>query len=90
MGYGGTVGIVSPRRISLAGGTIAWANWCRSTARSTPGSRTGGAAAHAADFCRRCDEPVDGAAVRHLGSGEAQCVSLTDSLPTDSPAIAEN
>jgi Winged helix-turn helix len=26
--------------ISRAGGAIAWANWCRSTARSTPGSRT--------------------------------------------------
>ena len=34
-----TVGIVCPRRISRAGGAIAWANWCRSTARSTPGSR---------------------------------------------------
>src|SRR5262244_640378 len=29
-----------PRRISRAGGTIAWASWCRSTARSMPGSRT--------------------------------------------------
>src|SRR5260370_40693620 len=37
--YGRTVGIVSPRRISRAGGAIAWANWCRSTARSTPGLR---------------------------------------------------
>src|ERR1700719_4066635 len=34
MGYGRTVGIVCPRRISRAGGAIAWANWCRSTARS--------------------------------------------------------
>src|SRR6267142_7242393 len=34
------VGIVSPRRISRAGGANAWANWCRSTARNTPGSRT--------------------------------------------------
>jgi len=34
------LGIVSPRRISRAGGATAWANWCRSTARSTPGSRT--------------------------------------------------
>jgi hypothetical protein len=49
-----------------------------------------GAAVHAARFRGRCDEPVDGAAVPHLGSGEAQCVSLTDSLPTDSPAIAED
>src|SRR6266513_4970340 len=40
MGCGRTAGIVSPRRISRAGGAIAWANWCRSTARSTPGSRT--------------------------------------------------
>ena len=32
--------IVCPRRISRAGGAIAWANWCRSTDRSTPGSRT--------------------------------------------------
>src|SRR6266403_1607088 len=40
MGCGRTVGIVSPRHISRAGGAIAWANWCRSTARSTPGSRT--------------------------------------------------
>ncbi len=39
MGCGRTVGIVCPRRISRAGGAIAWANWCRSTARSTPGSR---------------------------------------------------
>ena len=39
MGCGRTVGIVSPRRISRAGGAIAWANWYRSTARSTPGSR---------------------------------------------------
>src|SRR6516165_8164625 len=39
MGCGRTVGIVSPPRISRAGGAIAWANWCRSTARSTPGSR---------------------------------------------------
>ena len=31
--------LVSPPRISRAGGAIAWANWCRSTARSTPGSR---------------------------------------------------
>ena len=38
-GCGRTVGIVSPPRISHAGGAIAWANWCRSTARSTPGSR---------------------------------------------------
>ena len=29
-----------------AGGAIAWANWCRSTARSTPGSRTAGRRAH--------------------------------------------
>jgi len=28
MDYGRTVGIVSPRRISRAGGAIAWANWC--------------------------------------------------------------
>src|SRR5712671_4764836 len=34
-----TVGIVSRRRTSRAGGAIAWASWCRSTARSTPGSR---------------------------------------------------
>ena len=40
MGCGKTVGIVCPRRISRAGGAIAWANWCRSTARSTPGLRT--------------------------------------------------
>jgi len=40
MGCGRTVGTVSPRRISRAGDAIAWANWCRSTARSTPGSRT--------------------------------------------------
>ena len=32
--------LVSPPRISRAGDAIAWANWCRSTARSTPGSRT--------------------------------------------------
>src|ERR1700731_2716473 len=32
-------GIVCPRRISRAGGAIAWVNWYRSTARSTPGSR---------------------------------------------------
>src|ERR1700730_12579021 len=37
MDCGRTVGIVSPRRIRRAGGAIAWANWCRSTARSTPG-----------------------------------------------------
>ena len=30
----------APRRISRGGGAIVWANWCRSTARSTPGSRT--------------------------------------------------
>src|ERR1700759_5332416 len=30
MGCGRTVGIVSPRRISRAGGAIVWANWCRS------------------------------------------------------------
>jgi hypothetical protein len=29
MGCGKTVGIVSPRRISRAGGAIAWASWCR-------------------------------------------------------------
>ena len=29
MGCGRTVGIVSPARISRAGGAIAWANWCR-------------------------------------------------------------
>src|SRR6516165_11377232 len=45
MDCGRTVGIVSPRRISRAGGAIAWANWCRSTARSTLGSRI--AARHA-------------------------------------------
>jgi len=45
-GCGRTVGIVSPRRISRAGGAIAWANWCRSTARSTPGSRTAARHAH--------------------------------------------
>jgi Winged helix-turn helix len=39
-GLGRTVGIVCPRRISHAGGAIVWANWCRSTARSTPGLRT--------------------------------------------------
>ena len=36
MGCGGTVAIVSSCRISRAGGAIAWANWCRSTVRSTP------------------------------------------------------
>jgi hypothetical protein len=39
-GRGRTVGIVFPSRTSRAGGAIAWANWCRSTARNTPGSRT--------------------------------------------------
>src|SRR5260370_39386408 len=39
MGWGRTVGMVSPRRVSRAGGAIAWANWCRSTAGSTPGLR---------------------------------------------------
>jgi hypothetical protein len=29
MGCGRTVGIVSPRRISRAGGAIACVNWCR-------------------------------------------------------------
>src|SRR5215472_14813097 len=40
MGCGRTVAIVSPRRISRAGGAIAWASLCRSMARSMPGSRT--------------------------------------------------
>src|SRR5208282_2656232 len=39
MDCGGTVGIVSLRRLSRAGGVIAWANWCRSTVRSTPGAK---------------------------------------------------
>jgi hypothetical protein len=42
MDYGGTVGLVLRRRISRAVGSIAKVNWRRSTARSTPGSRTAG------------------------------------------------
>src|SRR5437762_6938884 len=45
MGCGRTVGIDCRRHISRAGGAIAWASWCRSTVRSTPGSRI--AARHA-------------------------------------------
>jgi len=40
MGCGRTVGIVFPSRTSHASGAIAWANWCKLTARSTPGLRT--------------------------------------------------
>ena len=57
MDCGRTVGIVSPRRINRAGGAIAWANWCRSTARSTPGLRIAG---HRA----RCSAFVDDATSR--------------------------
>jgi Winged helix-turn helix len=35
-----TVAIAYPRRISRDGGGTVWANWCRSTAPSMPGSRT--------------------------------------------------
>ena len=36
-----------PSRISRAGGGNVWANWCRSTARNMPGSKTGAR-------CARC------------------------------------
>jgi len=40
MGCGPIGGTACPPRISHAGGASVWANWCRSTARNTPGSRT--------------------------------------------------
>src|SRR6516165_10230902 len=46
MGCGRTVGIVFRSRTSRAGGGIAWVNWCKSTARSTPGLRTADRPAH--------------------------------------------
>ena len=42
MGYGRTVGVVSPSPHQPRRRRDPWANWCRSTARSTPGSRTAG------------------------------------------------
>ena len=47
MDYGKTVAIACPRRISRVGGGTVWANWCRSTAPSMPGSRT-------VALCARC------------------------------------
>jgi hypothetical protein len=37
--HGSIVGTAWPPRLGRAGGAIAWANCCRSTVRSTPGSR---------------------------------------------------
>src|SRR5215467_3301242 len=55
MGCGGTVGIVFPSRTSRAGGAIAWANWCKLTARSTPDLRTADRRARRVSFLSCAD-----------------------------------
>ena len=62
--YGKTVGIACPPHISHVVAETAWVNWCRSTARSMPGSRIVARCARLTGVRRRRDEPVDGAAVR--------------------------